>query len=59
MNCVKYLRRAWNRKEGRGNKKIKKGGGQAGSRGGSLKKGGARTPLRTMVKFAKQTRKVF
>ena len=44
MNCVKYLRRAWNRKEGRGNKKIKKGGGQAGSRGGCLKKGGGLEP---------------
>ena len=30
----------WNRKEGRGNKDLKKGGGgeQAGSRGGRLKK---------------------
>ena len=24
-NCLKYLRRRWNRKEGRGNKDFKKG----------------------------------
>ena len=49
-NCVKYLKREWNRKEGRGNKDFKKGGGQAGSRGGCLKKGGwSGTPLRTMA----------
>ena len=33
-NCVKYLRRGWNRKEGRGNKDFKKGGG-----GGKLGRG--------------------
>ena len=35
-NCVKRLKRGWNRKEGRGNKKFLKkwgGDGQAGSRG--------------------------
>ena len=37
-NCVKYLKRGWNRKEGRRNKDFKRGGGQAGSRGGCLKK---------------------
>ena len=39
-NCLKYLRRHWNRKEKRGNKDFKKkgGGGQAGSRGKYLKK---------------------
>ena len=26
-NCLKYLKRGWNRKEGRGNKDFKKGGG--------------------------------
>ena len=36
--CLKYLKRGWNRKEGRGNKDFKKGE-QAGSRGGCLKKG--------------------
>ena len=39
-NCVKYLKMGWNRKEGRGNKDFKKGGGQTGSRGQCLKKGG-------------------
>ena len=43
-NRLKYLKRGWNRKEGRGNKYLK-GGGQAGSRGGYLKRGGAGTPL--------------
>ena len=33
-NCLKYLKRGWNRKEWRGNKDFKRGGrGQAGSRG--------------------------
>ena len=50
-NCLKYLKRGWNRKEGRENKDFKKGG-QAGSRGGCLRKGGdSGTPLRTMVIF--------
>ena len=37
-------------KRGEGKQKFKKGGKQAGSRGGCLKKGGggAATPLRTM-----------
>ena len=38
-NCLKYLERGWNRKEGRGNKDFKNRG-PAGSRGGCLKKGG-------------------
>ena len=38
-NCLKYLKRGWNRKEKRGNKDFKKGE-QAGSRGGCSKKGG-------------------
>ena len=38
-NCLKYLKRGWNRKEGRGKKDFEKGG-QAGSRVGCLKKGG-------------------
>ena len=47
-NCLKHLKRGWNRKEGRGNKDFKKVG-QAGSRDGCLKKGeGAGTPLQTM-----------
>ena len=38
-DCLKYLKREWNRKEGRGNKDFKKWG-QAGSRGECLKKRG-------------------
>ena len=49
-NCLKYLKRGWNRKKGRGNKDFKKGG-QAGTRAGYLKKGVTGTPLRTMTKF--------
>ena len=37
--CLKYFKMGWNRKEGRENKDFKKGG-QAGSKGGCLKKGG-------------------
>ena len=37
-NCLKYLKKGWNRKEGRGNRDFKKGG-QAGSGDGCLKKG--------------------
>ena len=44
-NCLKYLERGWNRTEGRGHKDFKKEG-QAGSRGGYLKKGGSWNPLR-------------
>ena len=43
------LKGGWNKTEGRGHKDLKKGGGQARSRGGCLKKGGgAGNPLRTM-----------
>ena len=38
-NCLKYLKKGWNRKEGRGNEDFKKVG-QVGSRDGYLKKGG-------------------
>ena len=42
---LKYLKRGWNRKEGKDNKDLKKGGGgQAGPRGGCLKKGGLEPP---------------
>ena len=48
-NCLKYLKRWWERKEERESKDFKKRGGLGGSRGGCLKKGeGAGTPLRTM-----------
>ena len=50
-NCLKYLKRGCNEKEGRedrGETKIStRVGGQAGSRGVFLKRG-AGTPLRTM-----------
>ena len=39
-DCLKYLKRAWNRKQGRGDKDLKKGGGQAGSKSGCLNRGG-------------------
>ena len=29
-NCLKYIKRGWNRKEERGNKDLKKGGGRGG-----------------------------
>ena len=37
-NCVKYLKRGWNRKEGRGNKDFKKGD-KLGQGVGALKRG--------------------
>ena len=43
-DCLKYLKTGWNRKEERGNKDFKKGG-NTGSRGGYLKKGGDWNPL--------------
>ena len=50
-NCLKYLKRGWNRKEGRGNKDFKKGGGKLGQGVDALKKGErlAGTPLRTII----------
>ena len=51
-NCLKYLKRGWNRKAGTRHKDFKRGrGGEEGKRGqdvGALKGGGAGTPLRTM-----------
>ena len=46
-NCLKYLKRRWNRKEGRGYKDFNKGGVKLGQGTGALK-GGAGTPLKTM-----------
>ena len=46
-NCLKYLKRGWNRKVGRETKNFRRG--QAGSGSGCLKKegrGGTATPLR-------------
>ena len=48
-NCLKNLKRGWNRKKGRGNKDFKKGG-QAGSRGGALK-GGLEPPYELWLKY--------
>ena len=47
-NCLKYLKRRWNRKEGRRNKDFKKGG-KVGQEVGALKREWAGTPLRTVV----------
>ena len=45
-NSLKYHKRGWNRKEWRANKTFKRReGGQAGSRGGSLKKEGLEPPF--------------
>ena len=41
-NCLKYLKREWKSKEGKENKDFEKGG-QAGSRGGCLKREGWNT----------------
>ena len=47
-SCLKYLKREWNRTEGRGHKDFIKGG-QAGSRGGCLKKGGLEPPYELCI----------
>ena len=39
-NCLKYLKRGGTERRGGKTKILKKGGGQAGSRGGCLRKGG-------------------
>ena len=48
-NRLKYLKRGWNRKEGRGQKGFKKGGGVKLGQGVGALKSGAGTPLRTMI----------
>ena len=51
-NCLKYLKKVWTRKEERGAKILKRrGGGQTGSRGGSLEKVGGWNPLRNYGKY--------
>ena len=47
-DCLKYLKRGWNRKEGRANKDLKKkwGGGKLDQVVYALKKGVAGTPLK-------------
>ena len=37
-NCLKYLKRGWNRKEGKGSKDFKKRGGRLDQGVGALKK---------------------
>ena len=44
-NCLKYLKRVWNRKQGRGNKDFKKGGGKLGQGVCTWKRGGGSNPL--------------
>ena len=56
-NCLNYLKKGLNRKEGKG-QDFKKGGGQAGSVGGCLEKGVAGTPLRIFHVFLGFYRKV-
>ena len=46
-NCLKYLKRGWNRKDGRGHEDFKKGKDKLGQGVGALKRWGG-TPLRTM-----------
>ena len=51
-NCLKYLKRGWNRKEGRENKYFKKGTGvKLGQRVGALKKGGLEPPYELWLKL--------
>ena len=50
---LNYLKRGWNRKEGRGNKGFKKGG-QAWWRGGWLKGEGAWNPITYKLWFKKR-----
>ena len=47
-NCLKYPKKGWNRREGRGHEDFKKEG-QAGSRGGCLKNGGLEHPYELWV----------
>ena len=42
-NCLKYLKRGWNRKKGKGNKDFKKGG-KLDQRVGASKRGGGLEP---------------
>ena len=51
-NCLNYLKRGWNIKEGRGNKDFKNGG-KLGQEVGALKRKGrgAGTRFRTMKRF--------
>ena len=55
-NSLKYLKKWWNRTEGRGHKDFKNGGGRGGGGGGklsqgvdALKKGAAEPPYKLCV----------
>ena len=50
-NCLRYLKRGWDRKEGKRHKDFKNGagGGPAGSRSGCRKKKGGWNPLTNYV----------
>ena len=49
-NCLKYIKKQWSGKKRRENKDFKKGGEEKLGQGvGALKKGGAGTPLGTMI----------
>ena len=42
--CLKYLKKGWKRKQGRGNKDFKKGGAKLGQETGALERGGELKP---------------
>ena len=48
-NCLKYLIRGWNRKEGRGNKDFQKERGKLGQGVSSLKGGGLEPPYELSI----------
>ena len=53
-NCLKYLKRRWNRKDRRRNRDSKKGGGgKLGQGVGTFKKGGSGNPSRTMLHLSR------
>ena len=57
-NCLKYLKRGWNGKEGKGHKDLKKGGGgKLGQEAGALKRGEIyrKTPVCWSFSFDKIT----
>ena len=48
-DCLKYLKRGWNRKWGKGNKDFKKEGKLDQGVGALKREGGTENPLRTMA----------
>ena len=52
-NCLKYPKKGWERKEGRGHKDFRRGrAGRKLDRGKGALKRGAGTPLRTMTRLS-------